>query len=426
MAGLVVFLLKGYPRLSETFIAQEIKALEQGGLPLEIWALRRPTDTRTHPIHAEIKAQVGYLPEYLHDAPARVLRCLFKSMLRPGFVRAALALLRDLPRDLSRSRIRRFGQACVLASEMPRGTTRIHAHFIHTPASVARYCSLIAGLPWSISAHAKDIWTSPDRDLADKLAAADWTVTCTKAGLEQLNSLAPPTKPAILVYHGLDLSRFAALPVPMASRDGSDAAKPVRLLTVARAVEKKGLDTLLEALAVLPSNLSWQWTHVGGGEGVAALRAQAQRLGIAGRCDFRGALDQVDVLGLYRTSDLFVLPCRIASDGDRDGLPNVLVEAASQALAILSTPVSGVVELIDDGVHGALVSPDDPAGLARRMAELMGDPQERYRLGLAAMKKVRGSLDHTVTIGKLRTLFASGRDGLSGPVEARPQKADAG
>ncbi|MGL4438194.1 MAG: glycosyltransferase family 4 protein [Bosea sp. (in: a-proteobacteria)] len=425
MTGLVVFVLKGYPRLSETFIAQEIKALEDGGMPLQIWALRQPTDKRTHPIHNEIKAAVGYLPEYLHDDPSRVIAGLFKSLLRPGFGRALLAFIKDLPRDISRNRIRRFGQACVLASEMPRETARIHAHFIHTPASVARYASLIAGLPWSISAHAKDIWTSPGWELADKLAAADWTVTCTKAGLEQLNSLAPPHKPAFLVYHGLDLSRFAALPMPLAERDGRDAAKPARLLTVARAVEKKGLDTLLDALALLPKEMSWQWTHVGGGEGVSALRAQAARLGIAQRCDFRGALDQIDVLGLYRNSDLFVLPCRIASDGDRDGLPNVLVEAASQALAALSTPISGVVELIDDGVNGALCPPDDPTALATRMAGLIGDPHQRYRLGQAAMKKVRSRFDHNVTIGALRTLFASGREGLLHETSITAKKADA-
>lgn len=422
MTGKTVFVLKGYPRLSETFIAQEIKALEDGGLSLEIWAMRHPTDKHTHPIHREIRASVRYLPEYLHDEPLRVLRAVLRSLVRAGFARALSAFARDLLRDPSRNRFRRFGQACVLATEMPAGTMRIHAHFIHTPASVARYGSLLTGLPWSVSAHAKDIWTSPDWELADKLVGSDWAVTCTKVGLERLNDLAPPDKPAILVYHGLDLSRFAALTVPLAERDGQNGEMPARLLTVARAVEKKGLDTLVDALARLPRELHWHWTHVGGGEAAASLKQRAAHHGIAERCTFRGALEQTEVLGLYRSSDLFVLPCRIASDGDRDGLPNVLVEASSQGLALLSTPISGIVELVEDGINGALCPPDDPEALALRMEALIRDPHERYRLGQAAMKRVRRHFDHNVTIGALRTLFADGRAGLL--AQAEPDRAD--
>lgn len=172
--------MKGYPHLPEIFIAQEITALEDGGLSLDIWAMRRPTDKQTDPIHREIRARVRYLPEYLHDEPLRVLRSLVRAGC--GLTLAAFAL--DLMRDPSRNRVRRFGQVCVLPTEMPTGTMRIHAHFIHTLASVARYSSLLTGLPWSVSAHAKDIWTSPDWELADKLAASDWAVTCTKVGLE--------------------------------------------------------------------------------------------------------------------------------------------------------------------------------------------------------------------------------------------------
>jgi glycosyltransferase involved in cell wall biosynthesis len=418
VTGKVLFVLKGYPRLSETFIAQEIRALEKAGLPLSICALRQPTDTRLHPVHREIEAPVAYLPEYLHEAPGRVLRGLVRASRLPGFGRALLAFIRDLPKDISRNRVRRFGQACVLAAEMPEGVTRFHAHFIHTPASVVRYASLMTGLPWSISAHAKDIWTSPDWELAQKLSEADWVVTCTRAGLARLNQLAPPETPALLVYHGLDLSRFAALAVPKPERDGSHQDKPVRLLTVARAVEKKGLDTLIEALSLLPPDLHWRWSHVGGGDLVSGLKRRAASLGIHERCVFLGAMDQSAVLELYRRSDLFVLPCRIASDGDRDGLPNVLVEASSQGLTVLSTPVSGVVELIDDGFNGALVPPDDPRALATRMAGLIRDPQVRYRMGKAAMARVRADFDHTVTNEALWRLFAAGRTAYGATAEA--------
>jgi glycosyltransferase involved in cell wall biosynthesis len=179
------------------------------------------------------------------------------------------------------------------------------------------------------------------------------------------------------------------------------------MLTVARAVEKKGLDLLLTALARLPAGLAWRWTHVGGGGLVAALKAQAEALGLSSRCTFLGARDQAEVLALYRESDLFVLPCRIADDGDRDGLPNVLVEAASQGLAAVSTAVGGVPELIEDGVHGVLCPPDDAAALGAALAALIVEPERRWRLGKAAMTRVRGSFDHDVTVNELWRLFGS-------------------
>ncbi|MBN9061969.1 MAG: colanic acid biosynthesis glycosyltransferase WcaL [Rhizobiales bacterium 65-9] len=405
MSGRVLFLLKGYPRLSETFIAQEIRSLERAGLAIDIVALRRPTDARAHPVHREIKAPVSYLPEYLHDEPLRVARGLAAMAKRRRFWRAAAAFLRDFARDPTRNRARRFGQAAVLASESPSAVTRIHAHFIHTPASVARYASMMTGLPWSCSAHAKDIWTTPDWDLADKLRDSGWTVTCTRAGQERLDELAPAGKGVHLVYHGLDLQRFGSIAEATTLRDGRSSDRPVRLLTVARAVEKKGLDVLLRALAALPSDLAWRWTHIGGGALTEALKQQAASLGLTDRCAFLGALDQTEVLTHYRQSDLFVLPCRIADDGDRDGLPNVLIEAASQGLASVSTPVSGVPELITHEENGLLVAPDDADAVALALARMIGDPALRHRLGKAALRRARGDFDHDAAIVELLRLF---------------------
>jgi glycosyltransferase involved in cell wall biosynthesis len=417
----VLFLLKGYPRLSETFIAQEIRSLEKRGLDIRIQAMRHPTDARVHPVNREIAAPVGYLPEYLHHEPLRTLNGLARALALPGFWRAAAALARDFARDRTRNRVRRFGQAAVLAAEIAPDVGHLHAHFIHTPASVVRYCAMLTGLPWTISAHAKDIWTSPDWDLAEKLAGAQWTVTCTATGRERLAGLAPDPARVHLVYHGLDLARFRALTLPRPLRDGTDAAHPVDILTVARAVEKKGLDVLIEALSQLPAGLHWRWTHIGGGELTSALKAQAAASGIGARCAFLGGRDQAEVLARYQASDLFVLPCRIADDGDRDGLPNVLVEASSQGLACVSTPVGGVAELITDQVNGRLCPPDDALALSAVLAELIAAPAERYRLGKAALARVRASFDHETTIGALHALFRPGHPAL--PASAVPAEA---
>lgn len=401
----IVVLLKGYPRLSETFIAQELLGLERAGLKLILVAMRRPTDKKRHPIHDEIRAPVRYLPEYLHEEPGRVARALLACLPRPGFWRAAWRLLRDLPRDLTRNRVRRFGQALVLAAEWPKEARWLHAHFIHTPASVAAYTSLILGQPWTASAHAKDIWTSPDGDLSIKLRAADWVVTCTRTGFEHLTALAGGEGHVHLSYHGLDLSRFGHFDGTRSGADGSDPSQPVTIVSVGRVVEKKGFDTLLEALALLPADLAWRFEHIGGGEKLDALRAQAQRLGLSGKIAWRGALAQEEVLATYRRADLFALACRVAADGDRDGLPNVLVEASSQGLACISTTVSGVPELIADGDNGLLVAPDDPQALATALERAIREPALRERLGQAAETRVRTQFDHLASVRQLRDLF---------------------
>jgi glycosyltransferase involved in cell wall biosynthesis len=410
----ILFLLKGYPRLSETFIAQEIYGLEQRGLHIHIAAMRRPTDIRVHGVHRDIRAPISYLPEYLHKEPKRVLSAFVRGWRKPRFRTAFRVFMSDLRRDASRNRIRRFGQALVLADELLPSITQIHAHFIHTPSSVARYASLLTGLPWSCSAHAKDIWTSADWDLRAKLDSARFAVTCTRAGQARLNHFAPSERPVQLVYHGVDTRRFSPMTLPRSRRNGADPAHPINLLTIGRAVEKKGIDIILSALAMLPESVHWQWTHIGGGDLLATLKQKARDLGLERRVVWLGAQDQDTVLIQYRLADIFVLPCRIADDGDRDGLPNVLVEAQSQSLACISTPISGVPELLGDGTSGLLVPPDDARALSQALLQLGTDPDLRLRLGKAGARRVLQAFDHAQAVSDLVILFGD----LSAPASA--------
>ncbi len=411
--GRVAFVLKGYPRLSETFIAQEIQALERRGLEILIVSLRHPTDRARHPINELIRAAVLYLPEYLHQEPRRVWRGWLRSRRRPGYSRARSAWLADLRRDPTPNRIRRFGQALVLAAELPDDVDRLHAHFLHTPASVARYAGIIAGLGWTASAHAKDIWTLPEWEKRTKLAEAGWVVTCTEAARRHLASLALRPSCVALSYHGLDFRRFPTAPWCVNRRDGSDQQEPVTILSVGRAVPKKGYDDLLEAFALLPPGLEWRFVHIGGGALSSALRHQAERLGLSGRIEWRGARAQPDVLAAYREADLFVLACTITGDGDRDGLPNVLIEAQSQRLACISTHVSSIPELIEDGVTGLLTPPGDAMTLAQAMIRLIRDPKEREHLGSAGETRVRSFFSMEPGIAVLAKRF-----GLNNPFAA--------
>ncbi|QUJ76677.1 glycosyltransferase family 4 protein [Sulfitobacter albidus] len=377
------FLVKGWPRLSETFIAQELVALEEAGIDFTVWSLRHPTDKKTHPLHDRLRAEVRYLPEYLRDEPRRVHTAMGAALDLPGFDAAAEIYARDVERDDTPNRRRRWGQACVLAHEAGPELEALYAHFLHTPSSVARYAAILRGLPWSFSAHAKDIWTSPGWELREKLSAdsfgAGFGATCTGFGAEYLQGLADRRDRVDLVYHGLDLSRFPDAP----DRAMRDAGSPLRMMSVGRLVEKKGFDTLIDALALLPADLAWTWEHIGGGPLDGSLRARAETAGVADRITWRGACDQPEVIAAMRAADLFVLPSRIAADGDRDGLPNVLMEAASQRLPILATPVSAIPEFITDGTHG-LLAEDSARAFADAMTRIARDPALGPRLAQAA------------------------------------------
>jgi len=402
--GRVAFVLKGYPRLSETFIAQEIAALERRGLGILIVSLRHPTDTRRHPVHAEIRATLLYLPEYLLLEPLRVVGAWLRQRKTARYTETRNLWLRDLLRDPTPNRIRRFGQALVLADELPADVHRLHAHFLHTPASVTRYAALLAGLPWSGSAHAKDIWTTPEWEKREKLASCEWLVTCTAANQAHLAALAPPGR-VDLVYHGLDLARFPAEEFGKAAKNGSDPANPVVVLTVGRLVEKKGTDVLLESLARLPKDLQWRMVHAGGGPLKDRLERRARALGIAQRIQWRGARTQVELLAEYRAADLFALASRVARDGDRDGLPNVLAEAQSQGLACVATRVSGIPELVENEGTGLLVAPESPEEFARALEALIRDPARRRALGEAGRRRVHAQFGLEANIERLALRF---------------------
>ncbi len=408
----LAIVLKGYPRLSETFVAQEIRALELRGFKLCIFSLRHPYDPGTHPVHAEIEAPVYYLPEYVHDDVARVLRAMIRTCWKPGFWRAMACFLRDLWREPTRNRMRRFAQAIVMAQETPESVKHYYTHFMHTPASVSYYASKINRRSWSVSAHAKDIWTIPRWELREKLASSDWVVTCTRANEEYLSQLADSAARVTLLYHGLDFERFDRKPEAASMRDGRDVRNQVRLISVGRAVDKKGYDFLLTALAELPPSLHWHFIHIGGGELLEKLADQARDLGLDGRINWLGALPQTEVLAQYRQADLFVLPSKIADDGDRDGLPNVLMEAQSQSLACLSTNISGIPELIVDSETGWLVDQRSSQQLAQALIQLIANPELRQQLAQAGFNRVRQefSMDRGIDtlVGKLdRSLSAA-------------------
>jgi glycosyltransferase involved in cell wall biosynthesis len=420
-SGRIAVVVKGYPRLSETFIAQEILGLEDRRIPLDIWSLRHPTETVIHPMHRRIRAQVTYLPEYLYREPLRVLLGVLWSLGQPCFGRLMRVFWRDLIRDPTPNRVRRYGQAFVLARELPPTVAHLHVHYLHTPASVVRYAALLTERTWTFSAHAKDIWTTPAWEKREKMAESLWGVTCTAEGEAHLQALAPSPEHVTLAYHGLDLARFPPPPESRPPRDGSDPSDPVRIVSVGRAVPKKGFDDLLKALAALPDNLHWRFAHVGG-EDLSVLKAQAQANGIAAKVAFLGPKTQPEVIALLCEADLFVLPAKRAASGDQDGLPNVLMEAASQRLATVATHFAGIPEFLRDGVEADLVPPGDWEALSNAINLLARDPSRRERLSAAAYERLRRDFSADESLDLLAQRFRA-LLGSEPPAQAAPALA---
>lgn len=380
------FLVKTYPKLSETFILGEILGLEEKSLRISVYSTQRPTDELIHADIARVKAPVSYLPESLGDRlPETVLAHLRVFACHPLRYLATLCSVvvhRETQGGWN------FIRAGWLAARLGKdGVAHLHAHFACIPAAIAELTKRLSGISYSISAHAKDIYLSEPRSLARRLAGATFTVTCTEHNREYLASLAPAGARVYRMYHGIDARQFS----PSASQS---AATPV-LLSVGRLREKKGLDVLVEACARLrDTGRDFQCRIIGYGPEEQRLREQVERAGLSDRVRLLGKLTRDEVIEHYRQATAFVLPCRVLADGDRDGIPNVLLEAMAMELPVVSTSVSGIPEAVAHERNGLLVPPGDAAAIAAAVQRILDDPLLAGGLGRAGRATV---LEHFST-----------------------------
>mgnify|MGYP000922308475 FL=1 len=394
--------LKGYPRISETFISNEIRLLEEMGLCVRIISMRKPRESFSHASVKRIKAQVIYLPEnmlpHLHSL---LYHNAVLFLQKPGTYLKAFAYMVSRFLKVRRSAtIKHLLQGGYLVRVAGNGgLAHLHAHFAHSPTSVALYAGMLAGLPVSFTGHAKDVYTQDPERLAEKVNEAAFVVTCTGHNKEYLDRLAPDAA-IFKVYHGIDLSLF----VPGEPR--FSPKPPFAILSVARLTAKKGLANVLRALAVLAGEgVDFTYELVGEGEDKAMLKELAASLGIADKVRFLGAMPHEAVLTHYRRADAFVLGCRVLDNGDRDGIPNVLVEAMAMGVPCAATTVSAIPELITDGETGLLTPPDDPGAMAGALRRLLTDEALRRRMIPAAMARVREGFDNAGHIRELGRIF---------------------
>ena len=431
--GAVAYVLKGYPRMSELFIASEIYRLEQLGVPLRLFVIKPADETRKHGIVTRIKSRPDYLPATTSLTKTPLRRWLathLKDFLpglrsvarrRPaGVARAAAAAFAQAVRARRsfwswprKVYLKEFLQAAVVADRVLRaGDVRhLHAHFCHGATTVTWLASKMTGLPFSFTAHAKDIYCeslNPAGLLRRKMRAARFVVTCTDANREHLLKVEPRAK-VHCVYHGLN-AEFTEL------LGGTNGAAPpsvteerrrLRALGVGRLVEKKGFDVLVEACGILRRReVPFEAVIVGEhGEHEAEIRRRIEALGLGDSVRLAGPMEQTRLFEEYRSAGVFCLPCRVLENGDRDGIPNVLMEAMACGLPVVTTPVSGIPEIIRDGVNGRLVPPDDPAALADALLRLDADQQLAQSLSAQARATVRERFDGERFAAELAALF---------------------
>lgn len=401
----LVMVLKGYPRISETFISNEILLLERLGFTVRIVSMRQPREDFNHASVDRIRAEVVYLPEYILPALGRLLAANWRTLCAHprGWLRAAGLMLRhfiESPKSATIKHLLQAGLVCQQALR-PGEAPHLHAHFAHSPTSVAVFAGLMSGAPVSFTGHAKDVWTQNPARLAEKIGRAAFVLTCTMANVSYLKKLSPNGTPVFGVYHGIDLTLF----------DGQGArpaaGPPYRLLSVARLTAKKGLDTVLEALAILAGQgLDFTYDLVGAGEDREELAGLAARLGLAERVRFHGALPHEKVLDLYRSAHAFVLGCRVLPNGDRDGVPNVVVEAMAMGVPVAATDVSALPELARNEETGLTCPPNQPAALAGNIARLLTEAGLAERLTGAARAAVVQDFDNAANTRRLAAIFA--------------------
>jgi len=404
----LTYVIGTYPSLTTTFIDREIRLLRDWGVPVRVVALRRPYH-RLGPGQRELQRDVRYV---LPVAPLALLHSHLHFLVRRSTsYLATLAFLLTRRHPTVRARWRtllHFGEAVHAARLLHDGPVdHVHAHFVDRAAVVAMVVSRLLGVPYSATAHANDIYVDPVL-LPEKLAAAKFVATCTAYNAAHLDAVAGTSRtaaggagsPVICIHHGLDLGTYQ--PDPDRSPD-----VPL-LLSVAQLRPKKGLVHLVDACAALrAAGYDFACEIVGEGPLREELTARIRAHGLDDVVALVGALPPSDMAARYARSSLFVLPCVTAADGDRDGIPNALLEAMAMALPVVSTHHSGIPEAVDHERTGLLVPPGDTAALVAAVARLLDDAELGRELGRRARDHVRQAFDIEVNGRRLLDEFVA-------------------
>lgn len=393
----VGYVLRKFPVLSETFILNEILALEARGVEVHVFALAPTRDPRFHEGVGRMKATIHYVPG------AAELRTLLRHA-RLVAARHPRTYRRQLLKVIATGRpslLWEFLRASYVAERARRaGVTHLHAHFANGPATVAQRAASIIGVPFSFTAHAFDIHRRVNRrTLANKMNAARFTVTVSRYNVDYLKSVANGGGGRIeLIRNGIDLARFAPAPEPQQG--------PFTILAVARLVEKNGLALLIEACRDLRDReLDFRCEIVGQGAQQAQLEQLIRDLDLRAHVRLAGPLPHQEIVARYQRAHVLVLPCFVGRDGNRDGLPVSIIEALACGLPVISTNVTAIPEAVQHGRNGLIVRQGNATELAMALERLIRDPRLLETLRAGARPSVEEEFDERSTAAQLHALL---------------------
>ena len=365
----VAYLFERFPSFGQTFAYREVVELERQGMKVHVYSIRRPTGEQEQEWDADLVERVHYLPK---EKPlvAEVDRIL-KSMAVSDHVRAAV---KEWGRQ---SDFLRLYQAIYIGVRLrEEGLRHIHAHFAGMAARTAYWINEFFAVPYSFTAHANDIFAPRDFavSLAKLIERAAAAVTVSDYAVRLLQERFPKSAAKIhRVYNGVDLARFSATDFGSA---------PPAIISIGRLIEKKGFADLISACALLRAHSrTFQCSIIGEGPFEESLRAQIAAAGLGQSVELAGPLPQTEIAQRLAHATIFALPSTREADGGMDNLPTVIMEAMAAGLPVISTPLGGIPEMVEDGINGELVPDRDPAALSAAIERLLDDPERARQLG---------------------------------------------
>lgn len=410
MPGRVIYLVRSWPRLSQTFILNEVMALERRGVQLAIFSLVASGETMVQDGVGRVRSPVHFLDGPGSPPVARLRLHVAALLAAPAAYLRTLLLCLCRPRLAAGygecSALRCFALALRVTSEVNRLRARgeevrhVHAHFAHDPALVGMLTARLCRLPFTFTAHARDLVQIPVAALTARTAPARAVVTCCEVNAAYITAAVPARlrPPVHVIHHGVDLVRFSP-----AQRAGGHTP---RLVSVGRLVEKKGYADLLRALALVRDvDPDFRCRIFGDGPLQEQLIGLRDRLGLRGQVRFEGAHGSDRIAAELRAADIFVLTPRVTTDGDRDGIPNVLVEAMATGLPVVTTSAGGITELVQHGTNGLVAPTGRVQPIAELLTTLLTDRELRGRLGAAARETVESDYDLDGAAGRLEQLL---------------------
>ena len=402
---MIVYLVRSCPRLSPTFVLDALLRLEQLGARIELFALAASGETLVQPAVARLRTT----PRVLRRAsPAD--HVLVARAAPARYVAAALSAARQVQHERGyhvESRFSAFARAVTLARHLSRlrahGPVHLHAHFAHDPALVAQLAHALTGVPYTFTAHARDVHQVSPSLLARRAARSQAVVACCASNARVLEAVAPGKVHHL--PHGVDTDQFR--PGPPTEEPPVPSGPPL-VVSVGRLVEKKGFVDLLRAFALLrDGGVPFTSEVYGDGPLRDELARLTARLDLDGHVTFLGARTRDQLLAAYRRSDVFALTPFATEDGDVDGIPNVLLEAMACAVPVVATAAGGVAEAVTPGHDGLLARPRDVHGVAGHLAVLLSDPERRRTMGRAARRTAVERFDGRSAAGRLLDLFTA-------------------